>query len=65
MTAVVDPDGIVEAENTCDELGRVTTQRSPFGRVSRFVYLPGGITSVSDETGERSNTWISDSKGSG
>jgi RHS repeat-associated protein len=63
ITAVVDPDGIVEAENTYDEVGRVTSQRSPFGRVSRFVYLPGGITSVSDESGERSNTWISDSKG--
>lgn len=63
IDAVVDADGVVEAENTYDERGRVTTQRSPFGRLTRFVYLPGGITEVSDADGTRANTWISDRRG--
>jgi len=63
VDAVIDPDGVVEAENTYDEQGRVTSQRSPFGRVTRFVYLPGGVTEVSDSDGGRPNTWISDGKG--
>lgn len=63
IEAVVDADGVVEVENTYDEHGRVTRQRSPFGRVTRFVYLAGRVTVVSDENGERSNTWIADEKG--
>ncbi|SDS63367.1 polymorphic toxin-type HINT domain-containing protein [Microlunatus soli] len=63
IEAVIDADGVVEAENTYDEQARVVTQRSPFGRVSRFVYLNGGVTAVSDEDGNRNNTWISDGKG--
>ncbi|GAB3740597.1 hypothetical protein GCM10028864_04500 [Microlunatus parietis] len=63
IDAVIDPDGVVEAENTYDALGRVTTQRSPFGRTTRFVYLPGGVTEVSDADGTRANTWIADGKG--
>ncbi|MFC7623789.1 polymorphic toxin-type HINT domain-containing protein [Microlunatus sp. GCM10028923] len=63
IDAVTDPDGVVEAENTYDALGRVTTQRSAFGRTSRFVYLPGGVTEVSDADGTRANTWIADGKG--
>lgn len=63
IEAVVDADGVVEAENTYDEYGRVLTQRSPFGRTTRFVYLPGGVTEVSDSDGQRSNTWICDSRG--
>ena len=41
IESVTDADGVVEAENTYDAQGRVTTQRSQFGRVTRFVYLPG------------------------
>ncbi len=63
IDAVFDADGVLEAENTYDEQGRVTTQRSPFGRLTRFVYLPGGVTEVSDTDGTRSNTWIADGKG--
>ena len=63
VVAVVDADGVVEAENTYDEHGRVTSQRSPFGRVTRFVYLPGGVTEVSDADGNRANTWIADGRG--
>lgn len=63
IAAVVDADGVVEAENTYDEHGRVTSQRSPFGRVTRFVYLPGGVTEVSDSDGNRANTWVADGRG--
>lgn len=60
---VVDGDGVVEVFNGYDEKGRVAWQRSPFGRTSRYSYLPGGITEVADTDGERSNTWIADEAG--
>ena len=62
LAAVVDADGVVEAENVYDAQGRVVRQRSPFGRVTRFAYLPGRVTVVSDEDGTRSNTWIHDER---
>lgn len=63
VDAVVDADGVVEAENTYDAERRVSTQRSPYGRTTRFVYLPGNVTVVSDADGTRSNTWLHDQKG--
>lgn len=60
---VIDAHGVVEAENTYDEKNRVTTQVSEFGRTTRFVYLPGLVTSVSDVDGSRSNTYVSDQQG--
>ncbi|HET8970439.1 MAG TPA: DUF6531 domain-containing protein, partial [Candidatus Nanopelagicales bacterium] len=63
VAAVVDADGVVEAENSYDDRRRVVSQRSPFGRTTRFVYLPGRVTVVSDEDGCRSNTWIADDRG--
>ncbi len=63
LAGVVDADGVVEAENTYDDRRRVTRQRSPFGRTSRYVYLPGRVTVVSDADGTRSNTWVSDPRG--
>ncbi|HET8970779.1 MAG TPA: hypothetical protein VFN19_06960, partial [Candidatus Nanopelagicales bacterium] len=63
VAAVVDADGVVEAENGYDERRRVVWQRSPFGRTTRFVYLPGRVTVVSDADGTRSNTWIADDRG--
>ncbi|QWC84613.1 hypothetical protein KLP28_13715 [Nocardioidaceae bacterium] len=63
LRAVTDPDGVVEVENTYDEAGRVATQRSPHGRLTRYAYLNGRVTVVSDADGTRSNTWIADSKG--
>ncbi|WP_341728039.1 DUF6531 domain-containing protein [Brooklawnia sp.] len=63
IEAVIDADGVVEAENRYDETGRVAEQVSAFGRVSRFAYLPGGVTVVSDADGERANTWITDRRG--
>ena len=63
IAAVVDADGVVEVENVYDAEGRVTSQRSPFGRTTRYVYLPGRTTVVSDEDGTRSNTWLHDDRG--
>ncbi|MDO4260267.1 MAG: DUF6531 domain-containing protein [Actinomycetaceae bacterium] len=60
---VRDADGVALVENTYDDAGRVTTQRSPQGRVSRYSYLPNGITEVSDEDGARANAWVSDEYG--
>ena len=44
LARVADADGVVEVDNTYDARGRVATQRSPFGRVSRYSYLPGRVT---------------------
>ncbi len=41
----------------------MTTQRSPFGRTTRYSYLAGGVTATSDEDGSRGNTWIHDRRG--
>lgn len=60
---VVSATGVVEAENTYDDQRRISTQRSPFGRVSRYAYLPGGVTVVSDAEGNESNIWITDPRG--
>jgi YD repeat-containing protein len=60
---VIDGDGVIEVLNGYDDKGRVAWQKSPFGRVSRYSYLPGGITEVADRDGERSNTWVADAAG--
>ncbi|WOH20015.1 DUF6531 domain-containing protein [Paenarthrobacter sp. GOM3] len=61
--AVVSAAGVVEAENTYDEAGRVVLQVTQHGRRTRFAYLPGRVTVVSDEDGSRSNSWVADGKG--
>ncbi|WP_316670632.1 DUF6531 domain-containing protein [uncultured Propionibacterium sp.] len=63
IARVVDPDGVVEVENTYNYRGQVTSQRSAFGRVSHYTYLPGNITQVADGDGGRANTWIHDQRG--
>ncbi|XTR53030.1 DUF6531 domain-containing protein [Pseudarthrobacter sp. So.54] len=63
IEAVVSSAGVVEAENTYDEHGRVVLQVTQHGRRTRFAYLPGRVTVVSDEDGSRSNSWIADAKG--
>ncbi|RAX49118.1 type IV secretion protein Rhs [Arthrobacter sp. AQ5-05] len=63
IEAVTDAAGVEEAVNTYDEHGRVKAQVSAFGRVTRFAYLPGRLTVVSDADGTRSNAWIADAKG--
>lgn len=63
ICAVIDADGVVEARNTYDSEGRVVTQLSPFGRLTRFAYLPGRVSAISDADGSRSNTWVADERG--
>ncbi|WP_152364027.1 DUF6531 domain-containing protein [Microlunatus speluncae] len=63
IEAVIAADGTVEVENSYDEQRRVAGQRSPFGRETRYTYLPGRITVVSDRDGDRSNTWVADQRG--
>ncbi|MET4542689.1 YD repeat-containing protein, partial [Arthrobacter bambusae] len=63
IASVVSAAGVVEAENTYDEAGRVVLQVTQHGRRTRFAYLPGRVTVVSDEDGSRSNSWVADGKG--
>ncbi|UWX97481.1 DUF6531 domain-containing protein [Arthrobacter zhaoxinii] len=63
IDAVYDEAGVLEAENTYDEQGRVIRQVTQHGRRIRFAYLPGRVTVVSDEDGTKSNSWIADRKG--
>lgn len=63
IAAVIDSDSVVEADNVFDGAGRVVSQTSAFGRTTRYAYLPGGATVVSDTDGSRSTTWIADAKG--
>ena len=63
VSAVIDADGVAEARNDYDEQGRVVAQTSRFGRTTRFGYLPGRVTVVSDVDGGRSNTWVADGRG--
>lgn len=57
---VISAAGVSECINTYDENGRVLSQISAHGRESRYVYLPGNVTLVSDPDGGRANTWIAD-----
>jgi RHS repeat-associated protein len=63
IDAVFSAAGVLEAENSYDEHGRVVLQVTQHGRRTRFAYLPGRVTVVSDEDGTRSNSWIADGKG--
>ena len=63
MFRITDGDGVVEVENTYDDRGRVTTQRSQHGRITHFTYLPGHMTGVADADGNRSNVWVHDAWG--
>lgn len=63
IRAVTDAAGVIEARNTYDEKRRVATQESCFGRSTRFAYLPGRLTVVSDADGTRSNNFIADARG--
>lgn len=55
-------DGVREVTNTYDEVGRVVSQVTDFGREMRFSYLPGGVTEVADQSGARANAWISNAQ---
>ncbi|WP_237225336.1 DUF6531 domain-containing protein, partial [Rothia nasisuis] len=63
IEVVADAAGVQEVINTYDPYGRVLTQKTPHGRLVRFSYLPGRVTVVADENGQRSNSWVSDARG--
>ncbi|KZX21404.1 DUF6531 domain-containing protein [Rathayibacter tanaceti] len=63
IATVTDAAGVDEVRNRYDSRRRVVAQTSPFGRTTRFAYLPGRITVASDEDGARSNSWIADKRG--
>lgn len=63
IVRVRDADGVVEVENDYDDAGRVTAQKSPFGRRAVFHYLPGRVTVNQDEEADVSNTYIHDALG--
>lgn len=63
IEVVADAAGVQEVINTYDSYGRVLTQKTPHGRLVRFSYLPGRVTVVADENGQRSNSWVSDARG--
>lgn len=57
IASVTDADGVVVATNTYDSLGRVLTQRSEFGRLTRFRYEDGLVTVVDDDSGGPTNRY--------
>ncbi len=63
IVAVVDADGVVEVRNEYDDDGRVVQQLSPFGRRTRFAYLPGRVTVMADGEGANANTYVHDASG--
>jgi RHS repeat-associated protein len=63
IVAAWDPDGVLRFRNTYDDQGRVTTQESSFGRVTRFAYLRPGVTVVDDDAGGPRTTFVHDDAG--
>lgn len=63
IVAVVDADGVVEVRNTYDDDGRVVAQVSPFGRRTRYRYLPGRVTVVDDDAAGPVNSYVHDDAG--
>jgi RHS repeat-associated protein len=61
IASVTDADGVVEVANVYDDEGRVLEQRSPFGRTTRFGYLPGRVTVTGAE--DATNTYLHDTAG--
>ena len=63
LTQVIDTSGAAQCVNTFDDLGRIRTQLDATGHLTRFTYLPGGVTVADDGQGHHCNTWISDGRG--
>ncbi|WCC80146.1 DUF6531 domain-containing protein [Cutibacterium equinum] len=63
LTQVIDTSGVAQCVNTFDDLGRICTQQDATGHLTRFTYLPGGVTVADDGQGHHCNTWISDERG--
>ena len=51
ITEILDADGVRLMTNTYDDEGRVLSQRSPFGRVTRYCYLAPHTVVVVDDDG--------------
>jgi YD repeat-containing protein len=64
VRSVTDADGVVEVVNAYDAEGRVTEQLSPFGRTTRFSYLPGRVTVTGSEDDDgQANVFVHDDAG--
>lgn len=63
VAAVVDADGVSSVSNVYDGAGRVTRQRSAFGRVSVYAYSDHGLTVVAGEEGSARNAFVHDRRG--
>ena len=63
VLSVTDPDGVAEVVNVYDAEGRVVEQLSPFGRRSRYAYLPGRVTVTADDDDGPPNTYVHDDAG--
>lgn len=63
IVAVTDADDVVEVRTTYDDEGRVVAQVSPFGRRTRYRYLPGRVTVVDDDAGGPVNSYVHDDAG--
>ena len=63
LVAVTDADGILVVRNSYDDEGRVLTQLSPYGRLSRYVYRPGRNAVVTDSEGAAFNGYQHDEAG--
>ncbi|MBD4652309.1 RHS repeat protein, partial [Xanthomonas citri pv. citri] len=48
LSQVIDASGVAQCVNTFDALGRIRTQRDATGHLTRFTYLPGGVTVADD-----------------
>ena len=63
VQSVTDADGVLTLVNAYDNLGRVRSQRTPFGRVVTFGYEPDGATVVADDSAGPRNTYRHDAAG--
>lgn len=63
LASVVDADGVELLRNEYDLEGRVLSQRSPFGRMTRFEYGADGATVVHDDSGGPQTVYFHDQAG--
>ncbi|MCK9875497.1 DUF6531 domain-containing protein [Frankia sp. Ag45/Mut15] len=63
LLGIVDADGVELVQTHYDEAGRVISQRSPEGRLTRFSYSGGYRTIVRDESGGAINGYQHDQAG--
>ena len=65
ITAIHDADEVLVCRNTYDAAGRVLTQLSPFGRLTRYDYsdFARGVVRVIDDTDGCVNRYVHDRRG--